>query len=116
MGIRGPLPTIRQVISRPLPDLKPPEHLGDYGKAYWRKHSKYLTESNILTEQTYDTFAICCALFQRLRELDNEGTTRIYLDTLKGWQNLAKLFRLTPTEKPGEAVGRFDDSPAFPIG
>ena len=114
MGLKGPLPKIKAVPPEQLQDLSPPGHLSDEAQNYWNTHAKRLVRQNLLTKATKESWAVCCDCYGRLRDLDGQGTNRIYLDTLKAWQSLAKLFRLTPTEKPGETgTGRHDDAPQF---
>jgi hypothetical protein len=114
MGLRGPLPALRPVASPALSSNSSPDWLGECGQTYWRRHHAYVTEAGLLTEATADSYAVCCALYERLRRMDREPTSRVYLDTLKAWQTLCKLFRLTPTERPAaETIGRYDDAPKF---
>lgn len=108
MGIRGPQPKLK-LRSEPLNDLTPPDWLGPEGKAFFEKHCFQLKDNQLLTQQTTDSFALLCDLWERLKMFHGETTCRSYLDTLKAFTSLAKTFRLLPTEKPNVKEDRFSD-------
>ena len=107
MGTRGSLPARTFLEPEPLRDMEPPDWLGDLGTEFWHRHAPWLVENDLLNTTTADTFALCCDLWQRVRE--NEGTSsRVFLDTLARFLALSKLFRLAPTEKMGKKTGLQD--------
>ena len=117
MGLRGPLPQLRTAAAEKLHDLTPPPWLSAEAAAYWTRHAATLARNSLLTLQTADSFALCCDLWGRVRELSDQPTTRSYLDTVKAYNQLAKLFRLVPCDKPGAPVDRrHDDKGEFQFG
>lgn len=108
MGLRGPQPQLK-LRSQELEDLTPPDWLSDTAKQYHDKHAEQLKDNQLLTLQTSDSYAMLCDLYSRLQEFRGQATTRSYLDTLKAYTSLAKLFRLVPNEKPNVKEDRFED-------
>lgn len=108
MGMRGPAPQLK-LRSEPLHDMTPPAWLCETAKAYWSKHCHQLRDNQLLSVQTSDSYAVLCDLYARLMDFRGKETTRSFLDTLKAYQSLAKLFRLVPTEKPHVKEDRFTD-------
>ena len=108
MGLRGPAPQLK-IRSEELHDLTPPDWLGDEARAYHERHAEQLRSNHLLTVQTSDSYAMLCDLYARLQEFRGLSTTRSYLDTLKAYTSLAKLFRLVPNEKPHVKEDRFED-------
>ena len=97
-----------------LEDLAAPEWLGTEAKAYWQKHAQNLAVNNLLNANTAESYALLCDLWARLKAFRGEATTRSYLDTVKAYTSLAKIFRAVPCDKPGAAVEhRHQDKPEF---
>ncbi len=112
MGKRGPLPKLVKQ-DEPLDTLAAPDWLGEVGKAYWELHAPWLVKHGLLTAQTAESFALLCDLWERVRSHQGEKTSRTYLDTVKSWQALVKVFRLSPAEKAGYQPERHDDKEDF---
>lgn len=108
MGCRGPLPQIK-LRSNPLEDLAPPDWLGDEAKAYWHYHAEQLKQNQLLTRETAHAFADHCDLHQRLCDMRNGETTRVFLDLRKAFSASCKIWRVLPTEKPHVKEDRFTD-------
>lgn len=83
--------------------------MGETARQFWVKHADQLKANQLLTVQTSDTFASVCDLYERLQTFRGKDTTRAYLDTLKAFTSLAKLFRLVPNEKPNVKEDRYED-------
>lgn len=110
MGLRGPLATKHSKPAKALSDLSPPTWLGELGKEHWTKHAPYMTDEGLLTTQTADSFGIVCDLYQKYRTGE---THRERMDCLKGYQVLAKYFRLVPVDGPGKPQERHEDKRGF---
>jgi hypothetical protein len=113
MGLRGYLPAIKAKPADRLSDLSPPEWLDELAADYWRKHCKNASDNGLLTVQTAESFALCCYLWSQVRRLSEQGANRVFLDTQKGWQSLARMFRLLPIDKPGLPPTERHDLPVF---
>lgn len=114
MGLRGPLPQTKRHAAKRLTDLAPPDWLCEEAASYWTRHADTLSKNELLTTSTADSFALCCDLWARVRAMSGEPTSRSYLDTVKSYTSLSKLFRLVPCDKPGQTdAGRFDDKSEF---
>jgi|SRR5579883_1269195 len=114
MGLRGPLPLTKVINAKRLADLSPPDWLSDAGKAHWTRHAEGLNVNGLLTVQTADSLALCCDLWGRLAALRDQPTSRTYLDTLKAYTSIAKVFRLLPCDKPGiQTPDRHAEKDAF---
>lgn len=111
MGNRGPLPSIERVDAKPLTTLEPPRCLTDkVAVEFWKEHAEHLALNNLLTSATKQSFILLCELFAKSRV----ETGKAFLDTVKVYQNLAKLFRLVPIDKPGKKnTERFEDKQEF---
>ena len=112
MGIRGSLPRLKKEPTK-LASMVAPAWLGTTGKAYWDQHSAWLVKHQLLTEQTAESFALLCDLWERVRAHSGEKTSRTYLDTVKAYQSLVKVFRLSPAEKAGYQPERHEEKEEF---
>ncbi len=114
MGLAGPIPKLKLHNPAKLTELNPPEWLCDYAKEFFLKHCELLAKNELLNANTVDSFYLLCDLWGRVRALAGENTSRTYLDAVKSYHTLAKLFRLVPCDKPGQTDnGRFDSKGDF---
>ncbi len=112
MGQRGPLPKLATKAT-PIQSIEPPSWLGSTAQSYWHQHASWLAKHGLLTKETQDSFALCCDLYERWRDLQQQSTSKTYLDVTKAWQGLVKVFRLSPQEKAGFKPERHDDKEEF---
>ena len=109
MGSRGPQPKLK-LKSEALDSIEPPDWLLDADAlCYWTRHASQLVENQLLTAQTVDSFALLCDLWAKTKAMSGAQVNRQYLDTVRAFTSLAKLFRLMPSEKPNVKEDRFAD-------
>lgn len=111
MGQRGKLPELKREQPEAMNDLSAPLWLQGLSLQFWTKHASHLAKNNILNFETSDSFALCCELWGRIRE--QHESSRSYLDTVKAFNSLAKIFRLQPTDKIGQPVTRHEEKSEF---
>lgn len=104
MGLRGRLAPVESLKAPDLSTLEAPLWLGEAARGYWELHAANLATAGLLTQNTADSFALLCDLWERVRAMKDAPTTRSYLDTVKAFVSLAKVFRLLPTETPKAPV------------
>jgi hypothetical protein len=103
MGLRGPTAAIKYKQSEPLKDSKAPDWLGVVASEYWNRHKDYLVANGLLTAETAESFAAHCTVYERFKA-SIDASPRSFMDLYRTYISGSKLFRLSPTEKPGKEV------------
>lgn len=89
-----------------------PKWLESEGKAFFKKHSKALTDENKLDERNSDSFALLCQVWALIRATDPLESPQAglrYIGLIKQYQAIAKMFGLMPNLAKGQNANKPKD-------
>lgn len=85
--------------------MKRPRNLDETAKEFWDRHAKRLKEQGLLTDATFDSFALLCKTYSLLARMDPEteknGMIK-YIALSKLFQTYTRGFGMN-TDKPKQS-------------